>query len=137
MNRRTLLAAAAVVLGTMAVAGPADAQRRPERGWELLGTKKVGFIVDRDTIQVGRAEGRFRAVKLRVRGAPIHMMDLKVVYANGQPDDLPIRADIRAGGETRAIDLKGRERAIREVQMVYRSKPTFKGLATVEVWGLH
>jgi hypothetical protein len=121
----------------MAVAGPADAQRRPERGWELLGTKKVGFIVDRDTIQVGRAEGRFRAVKLRVRGAPIHMMDLKVVYANGQPDDLPIRADIRAGGETRAIDLKGRERAIREVQMVYRSKTTFKGLATVEVWGLH
>ena len=137
MNRRTLLAAAAFVLGTMAVVGPADAQRRPERGWELLGTKKVGFIADRDSIQVGRAEGRFRAVKLRVRDAPIHMMDLKVVYANGQPDDLPVRADFRAGGETRAIDLKGRDRSIREVQMVYRSRPTFKGLATVEVWGLH
>ena len=41
MNRRTLLAAAVVVLGTMAVAGPADAQRRDrdQRGWELLGTK--------------------------------------------------------------------------------------------------
>ena len=59
MNRRTLLAAAAVVLGTMAVARPADAQRRDrERGWELLGTKKVGFIVDRDVVQVGRSEGR-------------------------------------------------------------------------------
>ena len=65
------------------------------------------------------------------------MNDLKVVYANGAPDDLQIRADIRAGGESRAIDLKGRERAIREVQMVYRSRPTFKGFATVEVWGLH
>ena len=53
MNRRTLLAAAAFVLGTMAVVGPADAQRRPERGWELLGTKKVGFIADRDSIKSG------------------------------------------------------------------------------------
>jgi hypothetical protein len=139
MNRRTLLASAAVVLGAMAVAGPADAQRRDrdQRGWELLGTKKVGFIVDRDVVQVGRSEGRFRAVKIRVKDAPIYMNDLKVVYANGEPDDLPVRSDIRAGGESRAIDLKGRERAIREVQMVYRSRPTFKGLATVEVWGLH
>lgn len=88
-------------------------------------------------VPVGRSEGRFRAVKIRVRNAPIFMNDLKVVYANGEPDDLPIRADIRAGGESRAIDLRGRDRAIREVQMVYRSRPTFKGLATVEVWGLH
>lgn len=139
MNRRTLLAAAAVVLGAMAVAGPADAQRRgrDQRGWELLGTKKVGFIVDRDVVPVGRSEGRFRAVKIRVRNSPIYMNDLKVIYANGAPDDLPLRANIRAGGESRAIDLKGRNRAIREVQLVYRSKPTFKGLATVEVWGLH
>jgi hypothetical protein len=138
MNRRTLLAAAAVALGTMAIAGPADAQRRDrERGWELLGTKKVGFIADRDVVPVGRSEGRFRAVKIRVRNAPIYMNDLKVIYANGAPDDLQLRANIRAGGESRAIDLRGRDRAIREVQLVYRSKPTFKGLATVEVWGLH
>jgi hypothetical protein len=137
MNRRVFFATVAGVLATAALAGPADAQRRPERGWELLGTKKVGFIADRDTVQVGRQEGRFRAIKLRVRNAPIHMTDLKVVYANGEPDDLPVRADIRAGGETRAIDLRGRDRAIREVQMIYRSRPTFRGLATVEVWGLH
>lgn len=137
MNRRSLLAGAVAVLASAALTGPADAQRRPQSGWELLGSKKVGFLVDRDVISVGRGEGRFRAVKLRVRGAPVHMMDLKVVYANGAPDDLPVRAEIRAGGETRTIDLKGRDRAIREVQMVYRSRPTFKGLATVEVWGLH
>ncbi|NJO35630.1 MAG: hypothetical protein HC869_23705, partial [Rhodospirillales bacterium] len=118
--------------------GPADAQRRDrERGWELLGSKKVGFIVDRDVVHVGRSEGRFRAIKIRVRNAPIYMNDLKVVYANGAPDDLPIRTDIRNGGESRAIDLRGRDRAIREVQMVYRSRPTFQGFATVEVWGLH
>lgn len=137
MNRRAFFAAAAAMLATISLAGPADAQRRPDRGWELLGSKKVGFITDRDVIQVGRREGRFKAIKLRVKEAPIYMTDLKVIYSYGQPDDLPIRSEIRAGGETRAIDLKGRERAIKEIQMVYRSKPTFKGLATVEVWGLN
>lgn len=137
MNRRVFFAVAAAVLAAVAFFGPADAQRRPERGWELLGSKKVGFIADRDTIHVGRREGRFRAIELRVRNAPIHMMDLKVVYANGEPDDLPVRSEIRAGGETRAIDLRGRNRAIHEVQLVYRTRPSFRGLATVEVWGLH
>lgn len=137
MNRRAFFAAAAALLATAALTGPADAQRRPDRGWELLGTKRVGFLTDRDVIRVGRQEGRFKAIKLRVRNAPIFMNDLKVVYANGRPDDLPVRSEIRAGGETRAIDLKGRERAIREVQLVYRSKPSFRGFATVEVWGLN
>ena len=137
MNRRVFVAAVGAALATAVLAGSADAQRRPDGGWELLGSKKVGFITDRDVIQVGRREGRFRAVKVRVKDAPIHMTDLKVVYTNGRPDDLPIRSEIRAGGESRAIDLKGRERAIKEVQMVYRSKPTFKGFATVEVWGLN
>lgn len=137
MHRRAFFAAAAALLATVTLAGSADAQRRPDRGWELLGTKKVGFLVDRDVVAVGRSEGRFKAIKLRVRNAPIHVNDLKVVYANGAPDDLQVRSEIRAGGETRAIDLKGRERAIREVQLVYRSRPTFRGLATVEVWGLN
>lgn len=137
MDRRAFFTTAAVALAALTVAGPADAQRRPERGWELLGTKKVGFINDRDVVSVGRQEGRFRAIKLRVRGNAIHMNDLKVIYANGEPDDLPVRSQIRAGGETRAIDLRGRDRAIREVQMVYRSRPSFRGVATVEVWGLH
>ncbi len=137
MNRRAFFASAAVAVMTLAMTGPADAQRGPGRGWELLGSKKVGFIVDRDVVPVGRQDGRFRAIKLRVKGNAINVLDLKVVYANGQPDDLPVRSEIRAGGETRAIDLKGRDRAIREVQLVYRSRPSFKGQATVEVWGLH
>jgi len=37
----------------------------------------------------------------------VHMMDLKVIYANGQPDDITVREEIRAGGQTRALDLKG------------------------------
>ena len=63
------------------------------------------------------------------------MMDLKVVYANGQPDDISVREEIRAGGQTRPLDLRGERRAIRQIDMVYRSQPNFRGQATVCVEG--
>ena len=85
---------------------PATAQAR----WEQLGCQKVGFTTDKDVVRVGRGEGRFNAIRLRVAGNKVHMMDLKVVYANGQPDDIQVREEIRAGGQTRPLDLKG-ERA--------------------------
>lgn len=108
----------------------------PER-WEELGCKGVSlFGRDRDTVKVGRREGRFKAVRLYVRGADVEMLDLKIIYANGEPDDIPVRHIIRKGERTRALDLRGRERAIDRVEMVYRTVPNFKGLANVCVEGL-
>lgn len=103
--------------------------------WEQLGCQKVGFLADKDVIRIGRSEGRFKSIRLKVTGNKIYMNDLKVIYANGSPDDLQVRSEIRAGGETRPIDLKGERRAIRQVEMVYRSQPNFKGQATVCVEG--
>jgi hypothetical protein len=121
-----------LIAGTLAcLALPTAAQAK----WEQLGCQKVGFLVDKDVIKVGRAEGRFKSIRLKVTGNKIYMNDLKVVYADGTPDDLPVRSEIRAGGETRAIDLKGARRAIKQVEMVYRSQPNFKGEATVCVEG--
>ena len=127
------IALTSTVVGTLAClsVAPTAAQAR----WEQLGCQKVGFLVDKDVIHVGRAEGKFRSIRLSVSGSKVHMMDLKVIYANGQPDDIPVREEIRAGGQTRALDLKGERRAIREIEMVYRSQPNFKGEATVCVEG--
>ena len=127
------LSHASAIVGVLALLGaaPTAAQAR----WEQLGCKKVGFLVDKDVIHVGRSEGKFRSIRLLVSGNKVHMMDLKVIYANGAPDDIPVRDEIRAGGQTRALDLKGERRAIRDIEMVYRSQPNFKGEATVCVEG--
>lgn len=111
---------------------------RPDRsagGWEELGCQSVGLLGGRDTIKVGRREGRFKSIKLNVSGNAVHIMDLKVVYASGQPDDIQVRSEIREGGETRPLDLKGRERAIDRVDLIYRAKPNFQGKARVCVSG--
>lgn len=152
MLRRSFLtgiAASAIASGALTTAAIAQRGPGPDRGrgpdrdrgadggrWELLGSQRVGFTVDRDIIRVGRKEGRFRAIQLRVRGNDVHVMDLKVIYANGQADDIQVRSEIREGTRTRPLDLKGDRRAIREVQMVYRRKANFRGKAVVEVWGL-
>jgi len=118
-----------------------ERDRRPGPGpgpmaWDELGCKKVGFLVDRDVVRVGRQDGRFRAIRLRVEGNKVHMMDLRVVYANGGPDDIPVREEIRAGGQTRPLDLRGERRAIDRIEMVYRSQPSLRGQATICVDGL-
>ena len=128
--RRTCVAIAA-----LAVAGTAASQSAWADKWEELGCQKVGFLIDRDVVKVGRHDGRFKAIRLEVSGNTVYMEDLKVVNGNGVPDDIPVRSEIRDGGQTRALDL-GRDRAIDRVEMVYRAQPNFKGSAKVCVYGL-
>jgi hypothetical protein len=120
----------------------AEDDRRGDRdggrggGWEELGCQSVGLLGDRDVIRVGRREGRFKAIRLNVSGNDVHILDLKVVYTNGAPDDIQVRSEIRQGGQTRPLDLRGRERAIDRIELIYRAKPNFKGRARVCAEGL-
>jgi hypothetical protein len=114
-------------------AGPGPG--RPDK-WEELGCQKVGFLGDRDVVKVGRREGRFKAIRLLVSGNSVYIVNLKVVYANGAPDDIDVKSEIREGGQSGALDLKGRDRAIDRVELVYRAKPNFNGSARVCVQGL-
>ena len=107
------------------------------RDWVELGCQSVSlFKTDRDTIRVGRQEGRFKAIRLHARGADVELFDVRVVYTNGAPDDVPVKHVLRQGERTRPLDLRGWERSIRQVDMTYRTIPNFKGLATVCVEGL-
>lgn len=141
LKRFTVLIGALTLTGLAAqptLADPRDHDRnRGNDHWEQLGCQKVGFVVDRDAIKVGRREGKFKAIRLEVSGNTVYINDLKVVYGNGAPDDLQVRSEIREGGQTRPLDLKGRgERAIDRVELTYRAKPNFKGSAKVCVSGL-
>jgi hypothetical protein len=121
-----------VLLAVATWALPAHARDQ----WELLGTQSVGFVNDRDVIKVGRDAGRYRAVQLRVSGNEIELLDFRVVYSNGTVDDYPANERIPAGGQTRPFELKGRGASLDRIELRYRSKPSFRGFARVEVWGL-
>jgi Protein of unknown function (DUF2541) len=111
-----------------------DPGKVTEYGDVLFGSQYVGFGVDRDVIRVGAEIGKFDKVRLRVLDNDIFIKDLKVVYANGEAQDLVVNADVKKDSRTQWFDLKG-DRFIKEVQMVYKSKPSFKGQARIEVLG--
>lgn len=135
MFKNGLIAALSAVVMLTAATTAADARPGGKRDWELLGKQKVGFLKDRDVIHVGRKDGDFSKIRIRVKNNDVEFIDVNVVYGNGKKDDIRIRRRIPAGGQTRAIDLKGNKRFIRRVEFVYKSRPSFKGRATVELWG--
>jgi hypothetical protein len=104
-------------------APPPVAVAPPDRDeWVELGCKQVALIgKDRDSIPVGRREGRFTAIRLQVSGADVEVLDLRVSYANGEPDEIPVRNLIRADSRTRRLDLRGFARSIERVDLTYRT----------------
>ncbi len=105
--------------------------------WERLGDRHVGFINDHDTIHVGRQDGKFTRLKLLVRGNGIKLNSIKVLYGNGQVEDVPFDRQIRDGGEA-VIDLPHgwhEGRFIRDIELHYHSQLDFRGEAIAELWG--
>ena len=113
-----------------------DDRGRRRHEWVSLGRRKVGLSRDHDVINVGRREGRFRKIKLKVLGNSIRMHEVKVVYGNGSADRIPVRRRIRQNRGAGPFNLRGRSRTIRRIEMTYERQLNFRGSAYVVVYGL-
>lgn len=120
MTPRRLLMLLCALAGLNATPAPAQAQAVRGDHWERLGCVDIGRRPDFDVIAVGRQEGRFRAIMLEVTGNDVYLDQLRVIYANGQPDTLAVRADLREGTRTRPMDLQGWQRSIDRIEILSR-----------------
>jgi hypothetical protein len=132
MSCKHFLATALFLLTILPASTAAQAQQ-----WVQLGCRDVDLNVDRDVIRVGARDGRFSAVRLRAAGNAVQVLDLKVVYGNGNADDIPVRARIREGGTSGVLDLRGADRAIDRIEMIYARVPNFRGRARIYADGRH
>ena len=133
------LAGALVLAGVMAADANAQRRDRFDPEWVLLGEKSVGFRVDRDVINIGQGEDwyrdrRFRQLRFVAERNDVHMMSIRLVYFNGFGEDFRVDRLIRQG-EDLPIDLRGDRSFIRRIEMVYRSRPDFRGEAVIKVFG--
>lgn len=131
MDRRTFMLSMAGAAATALIL-PETAEAAT---WVKLGTRKVNGLVDRDRINVGAAQGWFDKIRLRARGNALWIYDLDIRYGNGANDDIAVRRRIAQGGYTRAIDLRGGGRFIRNVRFTYGKFPNGNGPTYVELWG--
>jgi hypothetical protein len=122
---------------TMLMILPGAATGAEKRGgdWELLGRREVDFKGDRDRIEVGRSEGKFRQVRFTVKGGAIEMRDMVVTFGDGKKFSPNLRHHFDEKSSSRVIDLPGDRRVIRSVDFVYRSTSHRDGRATVSLYG--
>ena len=70
-------------------------------GWERLGARDVDFRGDHDRIEVGRSEGRFKELQIRVKGAPIEITNMVVTFGNDEKLNLNLRHRFAEGSGAR------------------------------------
>ena len=134
-----LVAAGLAFLLTASAGAQTVAKPRPGPAglWRKIGTVQANFKADHDVILVRGAADDFRKLKFKVTNAPLKLLRVLVTYDNGAPDRLEVRQDIRKGGESRAIDLKGEgRRSLRKIDFWYDTKGVLDGKAKVTVFGM-
>jgi hypothetical protein len=119
----------------LALVFSASANAQYGERWDYLGSAHVDGGQDHDDIHVGRHDGRFRAIQLRVSGGEIFFERVLVHYGNGQTEELVIRDRIPSGAATRAIDLPGDRRVIESVELWY-GKARWEHRPKVSLFGL-
>jgi hypothetical protein len=110
------------------------ADARSATGWERLGARDVDFGGDRDSIEVGRSEGRFRQIQIRVKDAPVEISNVVITFGNDQKFSPEVRERFAEGSGSRVIDLPGERRTIKRIDFRYRSLKKREGKGHVEVY---
>jgi hypothetical protein len=121
--------------------GPPPAGRRvpvasdfDDKGWTLLGEQSVGGGVDHDKIKVGRDDGKFNKLTIRVVDSDLEMIEFKITFADKTTYDPKISQYFKEGQRTKQIDLPPSESVIKQLDFKYRNLPG-GGRAKVQVYG--
>lgn len=105
-------------------------------GWHKIGDVKANFTLEKETIAVLGAD-KFKSIKLKVVDAPINIDQLQVFYESGESEEINVRNELKAGAETRIIDLKYPAKELKKVVFVYKTVPNSADeKAQVELYGL-
>ncbi len=140
MLKRFLIAMA--VTAVVVPAATSEAKRPPApaawkfdaTGWQLLGSQTVKGKTDKDTIVVGAYEGKFDQIVLVVENSGIELKDLTITFGNKETFSPKVAHVFKDGARTRVIDLPGKDRFIRKIDLTYVNMPG-GGNATVSVYG--
>ncbi len=77
--------------------------------WRLIGTVTATNKADHDVISFNAKKDDFRALKFKVTNSAVNIDRMVVTYDNGEPDRIDVKQEIKEGGESRVLDLKGRQ----------------------------
>lgn len=123
------------VLGLLFSCGSSRRTFGLEEGWELLGESKVNFVRDKDVIEV-KSRNQFTAIRFFVEEKDVRLNDLRIQFDNGDRMEPALDDVIKAGEQSRVIELAADGRRINTMEFKYRSMGSLlQGRANVVVVG--
>jgi hypothetical protein len=125
-----------LVLVNFAYAQTPSVMLSDKPGWHKIGEVKADFKMEDQSIAV-LGNDRFKSILLKVTDAPINIENITVVFEDGATQDVNVKNELKAGAETRQIDLKGGSKEIKQVKFTYKTLPNQQeDKAHVELYGL-
>lgn len=106
--------------------------KRGEERLIPLGSHRVGFIPDRDELEVDR-DGRFSAIHVVSKDDDVLILSLRVDYGRGKVDEIARNQRIREG-EPKVFVLDGNRR-IERIEAIARARTPLRKRTTVEYYG--
>jgi len=109
---------------------------KDKAGWQKIGEVTASFQVEKDGISV-MGKDRFKAIKLLITDASINIYDVEVFYESGDSEHFDVKSELKAGQETRILDLKGSNRELKKVVFTYKSVVNMENdKAHIELYGM-
>ena len=106
-----------------------------EKGWVLLGERKVNHLSDKDVFRI-KSRDKFTAIRLYVAERDIEIRDLEIMLINGDVLKPSIESTIREHERSRIIDLAADGRQLEKITVVYRANgKVFSHKGKVQIGG--
>ena len=137
MKKKILVMLVAIAsIGYAASAQQTAVETNDKPGWHKIAETTADLKADKDEVMVV-GKDHFKSIKLKVTDVPVEIRDLTVYYENDTKQDVSVSHLLQAGGETRVIDLDGKDRAIKKIVLMYKTVPNSeKDKSHIEIWGM-
>jgi len=106
-----------------------------EKGWVLLGEKKVNHLSEKDVFNI-KSRDKFTAIRLYASERDIEIKKLEIMLVNGDILKPSIESTIRQNERSRIIDLAAEGRQLEKIIVVYRAEgKVFSHKGKVQIGG--
>jgi hypothetical protein len=104
-----------------------------KEGWHKIGEVNAAFNEDSESIVV-LGNDTFKAIKLKVNKAPIHIMAIQLLYESGKIENVSVNADFKMN-ETNTYSIENK--ALSKITLIYKTLSHAENdKAEVEIHGL-
>jgi hypothetical protein len=116
---------------------PSKAEKGPFKGADVIGERSVNFGGDVDVIPIGEDKGRFRKIGIEIEGNDVEIRKMVIEFMNGDKYENNNSVTFQEGDRSRAIDLPGDKRFIRDITLHYRTIGSMReGRGHIKIYGI-